>query len=422
MFRLSSSSSSVQCVVPRSFRRRRQQSSRTKRRARRVKPSSLVFGIFGRASNSCPPLARPSIVCPRIVSSRASSTCFRITTRHACAVPLPRHQSIFFSTASLGGRTPAEATTSSNGRNESKGPSHGVPTISRLGPLRVPFSSPLPPPHLLTRHGFDVPALVAARRPHFVGVDCVHFFRTPIRLFALPPPLPSCRLRHASRPRVDSPRHLSSAPNPPYRIPDASEPVDDPASSLPRPWYLAASPRPASRPARSSSLIFHFCGLARACLMVAQDRARSRGARITPLYGSTSRAGYPPPSRPFHVPSPRSLSTNLTRTGPSLSRALFVVALLCRFPWFSPARSCFTSALSLSPPQLVSPVFLRYIIHPFRLFFGRKGLRKVRHAEKRRTRLPKSIVARHFHREGWFDGKAEEAGRNQRLSGRAIRV
>lgn len=190
MFRLSSSSSSVQCVVPRSFRRRRQQSSRTKRRARRVKPSSLVFGIFGRASNSCPPLARPSIVCPRIVSSRASSTCFRITTRHACAVPLPRHQSIFFSTASLGGRTPAEATTSSNGRNESKGPSHGVPTISRLGPLRVPFSSPLPPPHLLTRHGFDVPALVAARRPHFVGVDCVHFFRTPIRLFALPPPPP----------------------------------------------------------------------------------------------------------------------------------------------------------------------------------------------------------------------------------------
>ena len=160
MFRLSSSSSSVQCVVPRSFRRRRQQSSRTKRRARRVKPSSLVFGIFGRASNSCPPLARPSIVCPRIVSSRASSTCFRITTRHACAVPLPRHQSIFFSTASLGGRTPAEATTSSNGRNESKGPSHGVPTISRLGPLRVPFSSPLPPPHLLTRHGFDVLSLI----------------------------------------------------------------------------------------------------------------------------------------------------------------------------------------------------------------------------------------------------------------------
>jgi hypothetical protein len=35
--------------------------------------------------------------------------------------------------------------------------------------------------------------------------------------------------------------------------------------------------------------------------------------------------------------------------------------------------------------KLVSPVFLRYIIHPFRLFFGRKGLRKVRHAEKRRT-------------------------------------
>lgn len=252
MFRLPSTVVVVAIVDPvrrpRSGSRRRQ-FSRTKCRASRRQ--AVVARQFSPLDRSSVPVSRRP---PGSESNRLVALC--AVVHH----PLPP---VHLFLDCVVGRTPPAATTSSKGMDQTV----RATAFRPLNRLACSCSFPSPPHPRLTFSLATVstsPHSLAVRRPHFVGVDCVHFSGLRSPTF---PPHPSCRLRPAR------PRHLASTrlansvqPPSPYPLPhlDASEPVVDPVSSLSRPWssffcgptpprrFPAAAPPPHGPPARQA--------------------------------------------------------------------------------------------------------------------------------------------------------------------------